>query len=105
MPTLTPAIPAAHLLLPSILMDVDAIRQLCIALLLCWRCQKPRHFVWHCPLGLKVPYLSIAEQEELLQLLAAKDAAGALSLDEPMPELTLEEISMCASPPELEENF
>ncbi|KAG5349518.1 hypothetical protein C0989_003335 [Termitomyces sp. Mn162] len=44
-----------------------------------------------------------AEQEELLlQLLAAKDAAGAPSLDEPTPELTLEKISTCASPLKLE---
>ncbi|KAG5350443.1 hypothetical protein C0989_011038 [Termitomyces sp. Mn162] len=47
-----------------------------------------------------------AEQEELLlQLLAAKDATGALLLDEPTLELTLEEISACVSPPELEGNF
>ncbi|KAG6893510.1 hypothetical protein C0993_000941, partial [Termitomyces sp. T159_Od127] len=39
-----------------------------------------------------VRYLSTAEQEELLlQLLAAKDAAGAPSLDEPAPELAQEE--------------
>ncbi|KAG5337083.1 hypothetical protein C0989_010876 [Termitomyces sp. Mn162] len=106
MPALTLAIPAACLLLLGILMDVDATRQLCTALLLCWRCQKPGHFAQHCSLGLEVHYLSIVEQEELLlQLLAAKDAARALLLDKPTPELTPEEISTCTSPPELEEDF
>ncbi|KAG5729254.1 hypothetical protein E4T56_gene8086 [Termitomyces sp. T112] len=48
----------------------------------------------------------MAEQEELLlQLLATKDAAGALPLDEPMLELTPKEISMGATLPELEEDF
>ncbi|KAG6863113.1 hypothetical protein C0993_012815, partial [Termitomyces sp. T159_Od127] len=48
------------------------------------RCKKPGHFAWHCPLDL--------EQEELLlQLLAAKDAAGAPSPDEPALELAQEE--------------
>ncbi|KAG5335522.1 hypothetical protein C0989_001149 [Termitomyces sp. Mn162] len=47
-----------------------------------------------------------AEQEELLlQLLAVKDAARAPLLDEPTPELTLEEISTCTSLLELEEDF
>ncbi|KAG5329905.1 hypothetical protein C0989_009177 [Termitomyces sp. Mn162] len=102
----TPAIPAAHSLLPGISIDVDAARQLHAAPLLCWRCQKPGHFAQHCPLGLKVHYLSMVEQEKLfLQLLAMKDAAGAPSLDEPTLELTLEEISACASPLELEEDF
>ncbi|KAG6899887.1 hypothetical protein C0995_004763 [Termitomyces sp. Mi166 len=46
------------------------------------------------------------EQEELLlQLLAAKDAARAPSLDDPMLELTLEEANGCFSPPELEGDF
>ncbi|KAG5338627.1 hypothetical protein C0989_006758 [Termitomyces sp. Mn162] len=57
-------------------------------------------------LGLEVHYLSIAEQEELLlQLLAVKDTAGALLPDEPTLELTPDEISTCASPLELEEDF
>ncbi|KAG5339366.1 hypothetical protein C0989_004568 [Termitomyces sp. Mn162] len=87
-------------------MDVDTARQLHTAPLLCQRCQKPRHFAQHCLLGLEVHYLSTVEQKELLlQLLAAKDAARAPPLDEPMPELTLEEISVCAPPPELEEDF
>ncbi|KAG5349410.1 hypothetical protein C0989_004082 [Termitomyces sp. Mn162] len=102
----TPAIPAACSLLLGILMDVNATKQLHTALPLCQRCQKPGHFAWHCPLGLEVCYSSVAEQEELLlQLLAAKDATGAPSLDEPIPELTPEEISACASPLELEEDF
>ncbi|KAG5351397.1 hypothetical protein C0989_006633, partial [Termitomyces sp. Mn162] len=106
MPAFTLAIPVVRPLLPGILIDLDAARQLCTALLLCQRCQKPGHFAWHCPLGLEVCYLSTAEQEELLlQLLAAKDAARALSLDEPTLELTLEEISTCTSPLELEEDF
>ncbi|KAG5349469.1 hypothetical protein C0989_003606 [Termitomyces sp. Mn162] len=79
MPALTSAIPAACSLLLGISMDMDAARQLHAVLLLCWRCQKPGHFAWHCPLGLEVHYLSMAEQEELLlQLLATKDAARAL---------------------------
>ncbi|KAG5333496.1 hypothetical protein C0989_005618 [Termitomyces sp. Mn162] len=74
--------------------------------LLCWRCQKLGHFAQHCFLGLEVCYLSTAEQEELLlQLLAVKDAARALSLDKPTPELTPKEISVCASPLKLEEDF
>ncbi|KAG5338212.1 hypothetical protein C0989_007967 [Termitomyces sp. Mn162] len=103
---LTPATPAEHSLPLGIPMDVDAAQQLHTAPLLCWRCKKPGHFVWHCPLGLEVCYLSIAEQEELLlQLLTAKDTARAPLLNELMPELTLEEASMCTSPLELEENF
>ncbi|KAG5723695.1 hypothetical protein E4T56_gene20257 [Termitomyces sp. T112] len=74
--------------------------------LLCLRCQKPGHFAWHCLLGLEVHYLSMVEQEELLlQLLAMKDAAEALLLDEPILELTSEEISACALLPELEGDF
>ncbi|KAG6858414.1 hypothetical protein C0995_000229 [Termitomyces sp. Mi166 len=47
-----------------------------------------------------------AEQEELLlQLLVAKDAAGAPSLNDPMLELTLGEANGCSSPPELEGDF
>ncbi|KAG5335984.1 hypothetical protein C0989_012412 [Termitomyces sp. Mn162] len=58
------------------------------------------------PPGLEVHYPSMAEQEELLlQLLAARDATGALSPDEPTLELTPEEISACASPLELVEDF
>ncbi|KAG5719505.1 hypothetical protein E4T56_gene11422 [Termitomyces sp. T112] len=64
------------------------------------------HFAWHCLLGLEVHYLSALEQEELfLQLLATKDAAGALLLDEPSSELTLEEVNVSASPLELESDF
>ncbi|KAG6874098.1 hypothetical protein C0993_000836 [Termitomyces sp. T159_Od127] len=52
----------------------------------------PGHFAQHCLLGLEVRYLSTVEQEELLlQLLAAKDAARALSPDEPALELAQEE--------------
>ncbi|KAG5348644.1 hypothetical protein C0989_009262 [Termitomyces sp. Mn162] len=87
-------------------MDVNATWQLHAALPLCQRCQKPGHFAWHCLLGLEVCYLSMVEQEELLlQLLATKDAAGTLLLDEPTMELTPEKISVCTSPPELEEDF
>ncbi|KAG5353193.1 hypothetical protein C0989_009374 [Termitomyces sp. Mn162] len=106
MPAPTPAIPTACPLLLGIPMDVDAARQLCAVPLLCKRCQKPGHLAQHCPLGLEACYLSTVEQEEpLLQLLAAKNAAGALSPDKLIPELTLEEISTCASPLELEEDF
>ncbi|KAG5348927.1 hypothetical protein C0989_007125, partial [Termitomyces sp. Mn162] len=105
-PALAPAAPAACPLSLGIPMDVDVAQQLCMALLLCQRCKKPEHFAQHCPLGLEVHYLSAAEQEELLlQLLAAKDAAGALLLDEPSLELTLEEANMSTSPPELEGDF
>ncbi|KAG5335895.1 hypothetical protein C0989_012589 [Termitomyces sp. Mn162] len=103
---LAPAAPATCPLPPGIPMDVDAAQQLYMALLLCWRCKKPRHFVQHCLLGLKVCYLSAAEQEELLlQLLATKDAAGALSLDESLSELTPEKANMSTSPLELEGDF
>ncbi|KAG5349521.1 hypothetical protein C0989_003318 [Termitomyces sp. Mn162] len=96
---LAPAAPATHPLLPGILMDVDVAQQLCVAPLLCQRCKKPRHFAQHCPLSLKVCYLSTAEQEELLlQLLAAKDAAGALLLNEPSLELTPEEANKMKLP-------
>ncbi|KAG6882114.1 hypothetical protein C0995_015781, partial [Termitomyces sp. Mi166 len=101
-----PAIPAARPLPPGIPMDVDAARQLQVAPLLCQRCKKSGHFARHCPLGLEVRYLSMAEQEELLlQLLVAKDAAGAPSLDDPAPELILGEANGCSSPPELEGDF
>ncbi|KAG6871358.1 hypothetical protein C0993_003441, partial [Termitomyces sp. T159_Od127] len=75
-------------------MDVDAAQQHCPAPLLCQQCKKPGHFAQHCPLGLEVRYLSTAEQEELfLQLLAAKDAAGAPSPDELAPKLAQKESS------------
>ncbi|KAG6884461.1 hypothetical protein C0993_010934, partial [Termitomyces sp. T159_Od127] len=87
-PALALATPAPQPLLPGIPMDVNAAQQHHSAPLLCRRCKKPGHFAQHCPLGLEVCYLSTAEQEELLlQLLAAKDAAGAPSPDEPAPEL------------------
>ncbi|KAG6874609.1 hypothetical protein C0993_000186, partial [Termitomyces sp. T159_Od127] len=70
------------------------------------QCKKPGHFAWHCPLGLKVHYLSTAEQEELLlQLLATKGAAGALSPDEPAPELAPEKSGACAPLSSPEEDF
>ncbi|KAG5733790.1 hypothetical protein E4T56_gene8161 [Termitomyces sp. T112] len=47
MPAFTLAIPAACPLPLGIPMDVDATRQLCTALPLCWRCQKPGHFAQH----------------------------------------------------------
>ncbi|KAG5349906.1 hypothetical protein C0989_001316 [Termitomyces sp. Mn162] len=103
---LAPAAPATHPLPPGIPMDVDVAHQLCTALLLCQRCKKPGHFARHCLLGLEVCYVSIAEQEELLlQLLAAKDTAGALLLDELKPELTPEKDDMCSSPLEFEGDF
>ncbi|KAG5721929.1 hypothetical protein E4T56_gene18425 [Termitomyces sp. T112] len=99
MPALTPATPILCPLLLGIPMDVNVARQLCTALLLCWRCQKPGHFAQHCLLGLEVHYLSTAEQEELLlQLLAMKDATRALLPDVPTPELTPEETSKCVAP-------
>ncbi|KAG6868267.1 hypothetical protein C0993_005640 [Termitomyces sp. T159_Od127] len=67
-------------LLPGISMDVNATQQHHSTPLLCQQCKKPGHFEQHC---LLVCYLFTAEQEELhLQLLAAKDAAGALSPNE-----------------------
>ncbi|KAG6893514.1 hypothetical protein C0993_000936, partial [Termitomyces sp. T159_Od127] len=91
-PAPAPATPAPRPLPPGIPMDVDTAQQHHAAPLLCWRCKKPGHFARHCPLGLEVHYLSTAEQEELLlQLLAAKDAARALSPDEPALELAQEE--------------
>ncbi|KAG6863981.1 hypothetical protein C0993_009688, partial [Termitomyces sp. T159_Od127] len=105
-PALAPATPAPRPLPPGIPMDVDAAWQHHAAPLLCWRCKKPGHFAWHCPLGLEVRYFSIAEQEELLlQLLAAKDAAGAPSLDEPALELAQEESSAYAPLSGPEEDF
>ncbi|KAG5349497.1 hypothetical protein C0989_003407 [Termitomyces sp. Mn162] len=105
-PALTPAAPAACPLPPGISMDVDMAHQLHTAPLLCQRCKKPGHFAWHCLLGLEVRYLSTAEQEELLlQLLAAKNAARALLLDKPKLELTLEKDNMCSSPLKFEGNF
>ncbi|KAG5334185.1 hypothetical protein C0989_004159 [Termitomyces sp. Mn162] len=105
-PALAPAAPAACPLPPGIPMDVDMAQQLHVAPLLCQRCKKPRHFAWYCPLGLEVCYLSAAEQEELLlQLLAAKDTAGAPLLDKPSLELILEEANMSTSSLELEGDF
>ncbi|KAG5349294.1 hypothetical protein C0989_004793, partial [Termitomyces sp. Mn162] len=43
-PAPTLAIPTTCPLPPDIPMDMDAARQLCTAPLLCWRCQKLRHF-------------------------------------------------------------
>ncbi|KAG6895889.1 hypothetical protein C0993_009001, partial [Termitomyces sp. T159_Od127] len=66
----------------------------------------PEHFAQHCPLGLEVHYLFTTEQEELLlQLLAAKDTAKALSPDEPALELAQEESSAYAPLLGPEENF
>ncbi|KAG6892152.1 hypothetical protein C0993_004674 [Termitomyces sp. T159_Od127] len=91
-PAPAPATPALRPLPPGIPIDVDAARQHHTTPLLCWWCKKPGHFAWHCPLGLEVRYLSTTEQEKLLlQLLAAKDAAGAPSPDELAPELAQEE--------------
>ncbi|KAG6864958.1 hypothetical protein C0993_008385, partial [Termitomyces sp. T159_Od127] len=60
----------------------------------------------HCPLGLEVRYLSTMEQEELLlQLLAAKNTAGAPSPDELALELAQEESGAYAPLPGLEEDF
>ena len=68
-------------------MDVDSSRQWANIPLLCRRCGTPGHFARRCPLGLEVRYLAPEEQEELLlQLLAAKDAAGAPSPDVAAPE-------------------
>ncbi|KAG6863123.1 hypothetical protein C0993_012777, partial [Termitomyces sp. T159_Od127] len=105
-PAPAPATPAPRLLPSGIPMDVDAAWQHHPAPLLCRRCKKPGHFARHCLLGLKVRYLSTVEQEELLlQLLAAKDAAGAPSPDEPAPELALEESGAYAPLPGPEEDF
>ncbi|KAG6883127.1 hypothetical protein C0993_007722 [Termitomyces sp. T159_Od127] len=87
-------------------MDVDVARQHHPTLLMCRQCKKPGHFAWHCPLGLEVHYLSIAEQEELLlQLLAAKNAARAPSPDEPAPELAQKESGAYAPLPGPEGDF
>ncbi|KAG6894443.1 hypothetical protein C0993_011446 [Termitomyces sp. T159_Od127] len=89
-PAPAPATPALRPLPPGIPMD----------------CKKPGHFARHCPLGLEVRYLSTMEQEELLlQLLAAKDAAGASSPDELAPELAQEESGAYAPLPGPEEDF
>ncbi|KAG5349517.1 hypothetical protein C0989_003339 [Termitomyces sp. Mn162] len=105
-PALAPAAPATCPLPPEIPMDVDVAQQLHVAPLLCYRCKKPGHFAQHCPLGLEVRYFFAMEQEELLlQLLAAKDTAGAPSLDKPSLELTLKEANVSTSPPELEGDF
>ncbi|KAG6871593.1 hypothetical protein C0993_003075, partial [Termitomyces sp. T159_Od127] len=102
-PAPAPATPALQPLPPGIPMDVDAARQHHATPLLCQRCKRPGHFAQHCLLGLEVCYLSTAEQEELLlQLLAAKDAAGASSPDEPAPELAQER--MRCTPPLLGTN-
>ncbi|KAG6876997.1 hypothetical protein C0993_011196 [Termitomyces sp. T159_Od127] len=83
-----PATSAPQPLPLGIPMDTNAAWQHHLTLLLCWQCEKPGHFIWHCLLGLEVHYFSTAEQEELLlQLLAAKDAAEALSPDELALEL------------------
>ncbi|KAG6875212.1 hypothetical protein C0993_010337, partial [Termitomyces sp. T159_Od127] len=104
-PAPAPAAPTPQLY-SGIPMDVDAAQQHHPAPLLCQRCKKPGHFAWHCPLGLEVHYLSTTEQEELLlQLLAAKDAAGAPSPDEPAPELAQEESGAYAPLPGPEEDF
>ncbi|KAG6870543.1 hypothetical protein C0993_004494, partial [Termitomyces sp. T159_Od127] len=100
------ATPAPQPLPPGIPMDVDVAQQHHLAPLLCQQCKKPGHFAWHCPLGLEVRYLSTAEQEELLlQLLAAKDAARAPSPDEPALELAQEESGTYAPFPGSEEDF
>ncbi|KAG6870975.1 hypothetical protein C0993_003919, partial [Termitomyces sp. T159_Od127] len=105
-PALAPATSALRPLPPGIPMDVDAARQHYATPLLCRRCKKPGHFARHCPLSLEVRYLSTAEQEELLlQLLAAKDAAGAPSPDELAPELAQEESGTYAPLPGPEEDF
>ncbi|KAG6863150.1 hypothetical protein C0993_012697 [Termitomyces sp. T159_Od127] len=105
-PAPAPATPALQPLPPGISMDVDAAQQHHATPLLCWQCKKPGHFARHCPLGLEVRYLSTAEQEELLlQLLAAKDAAGAPSPNEPAPELAQEESGTYAPLPGPEEDF
>ncbi|KAG6894104.1 hypothetical protein C0993_012337, partial [Termitomyces sp. T159_Od127] len=101
-----PATHAPQPLPPGIPMDVDAAQQHHSAPLLCRRCKKPGHFAWHCPLGLEVCYLSTTEQEKLLlQLLAAKNATGAPSLDELALELAWEESGACVPLPGLEEDF
>ncbi|KAG5733224.1 hypothetical protein E4T56_gene20877 [Termitomyces sp. T112] len=61
---LTPAISVACPLLLEIPIDVNAARKLHAALLLCWRCQKPGHFAWHCLLGLEDDWSSGGALEE-----------------------------------------
>ncbi|KAG6881557.1 hypothetical protein C0993_000974 [Termitomyces sp. T159_Od127] len=105
-PAPAPATSAPRPLPPGIPMDVDVAQQHHSTPLLCWRCKKPGHFAWHCPLGLEMLYLSTVEQAELLlQLLAAKDAARAPSPDELAPELAQEESGAYAPLPGLEEDF
>ena len=100
--------PAPSRSLPAgVPMDVDASWQRSSTPLLCRRCGKPGHFAHYCSQGLEVCYLSPTEQEELLmQLLAAKDAAGMPLLDMAVPEPPSEEAVNAAIPlPEAEEDF
>ncbi|KAG6896523.1 hypothetical protein C0993_008319, partial [Termitomyces sp. T159_Od127] len=86
-PALALAAPTPQPLSLGILMNVDATQQ-------------------HHPALLLLHYLFTAEQEELLlQLLAAKDAARAPLPDEPGPELALKESDACAPLLGLEEDF
>ncbi|KAG6898789.1 hypothetical protein C0993_004186 [Termitomyces sp. T159_Od127] len=105
-PALALATPAPKPLPPGISMDADAAQQHHPALLLYRQWRRPRHFAWYCLLGLEVRYLSTMEQEELLlQLLAAKDAARALSPDELASKLAPEESGTCTPLLGLEEDF
>ena len=79
-PPSLPAPSAVPTLPPGAPMDVDSSCQRANIPLLCRCCGTPGHFARCCPLGLEVRYLALEEQEELLlQLLVAKDAAGATS--------------------------
>ncbi|KAG5349394.1 hypothetical protein C0989_004192 [Termitomyces sp. Mn162] len=106
---LAPAAPAAHLLFLGIPMDVDMAKQ------------PHNNSMWpHCyagdarspgtlhstvPWGWRSATFLQQSRRNFLQLLAAKDTAGALSLDKPSLELTLEKANVSTSPPELEGNF
>ena len=64
-------------------MDIDAAqRKGGVSVSACYQCRKPGHWACSCPEGLSICYLSADKQDMLIiELLAAKDAAGIPSLE------------------------